>query len=118
METPVTLETALHLRRNNLSIIPTRPDGTKAPALPWKAYQVAPAPIAEVNEWYRDGNRRNLGIAIVTGKASDRLEMTEIEGPQHRLARTLTLRRLPLDLPPRSGRQGARQHQTRTQRRR
>lgn len=80
MGTPVTLETALHLRNHHLSIIPTRPDGTKAPALPWKAYQTAPAPLAEVNEWYKDGNRRNLGIAIVTGKASDRLEMTEIEG--------------------------------------
>lgn len=80
MGTPVTLETALHLRNHHLSIIPTRPDGTKAPALPWKAYQTAPAPLAEINEWYKDGNRRNLGIAVVTGKASDRLEMTEIEG--------------------------------------
>ena len=80
MGTPVTLETALHLRNHRLSIIPTRPDGTKAPALPWKAYQTAPAPLAEINEWYKDGNRRNLGIAIVTGAASDRLEMTEIEG--------------------------------------
>lgn len=80
MTTPVTLETALHLRRNNLSIIPTRPDGTKAPALPWKAYQTAPAPITEVTEWYQDGNPRNLGIAVVTGAASNNLEMTEIEG--------------------------------------
>lgn len=80
MGTPVTLETALHLRNHRLSIIPTRPDGTKAPALPWKAYQTAPAPLAEINEWYKDGNPRNLGIAIVTGAASDRLEMTEIEG--------------------------------------
>lgn len=80
MGTPVTLDTALHLRNHRLSIIPTRPDGTKAPALPWKAYQTAPAPLAEINEWYRDGNPRNLGIAIVTGAASDRLEMTEIEG--------------------------------------
>ena len=52
MGTPVTLETALHLRNHRLSIIPTRPGGTKAPALPWQAYQPAPAPLSESNHCY------------------------------------------------------------------
>ena len=47
MGTPVTLETALHLRNHHLSIIPTRPDGTKAPPQPRQANPTAPPPQAD-----------------------------------------------------------------------
>ena len=40
-----------------LSIIPIKPDGTKAPAIPsWKQYQDRIAASAELFEWFENGD--------------------------------------------------------------
>jgi putative DNA primase/helicase len=59
-----------------LSVIPIKPDGTKAPALEtWAEFQTRIATPEEVRVMFRDG----LGIAIVGGDASGSLEILDIE---------------------------------------
>lgn len=74
------LETALKLHHHGITIIPTKPDKTKAPAFPWKHYQNNPNTTAEIQGWYSNGNPNNYGLAIVTGHTSLNIEMAEIEG--------------------------------------
>lgn len=59
-------------------VIPTRPDGTKAPAVDWKAYQRQHPTVDQLNAWFRDGGYPGLGV--VCGTVSGHLEMLELEG--------------------------------------
>jgi hypothetical protein len=74
-----TLEWALHYRSHGLSIIPIRPDGSKAPALDaWQELQRRPPTDAEVREWFGNG----CGIAVVCGTVSRNLEVLDFDSPE------------------------------------
>src|SRR5579871_1366280 len=61
-----------------LSVIPIRPDGTKAPALPeWKTYQQRRPTPDECTDWWDNGE----GIAVVGGKVSGNLEILDLDRP-------------------------------------
>jgi P4 family phage/plasmid primase-like protien len=62
-----------------LSVIPIRPDGTKAPALNgWKEFQSRLASQDEINGWFKNGN----GLAIVCGSVSGNLELLDFDAPE------------------------------------
>jgi hypothetical protein len=59
-----------------LSTVPVRTDGSKAPAAPWQRYQHERADLELVRRWVESG----YGLGVVCGAISGRLEMTEFEG--------------------------------------
>lgn len=77
MTTPNILEAAAAAWAADLSVIPIRPGTDKAPAVAWKGYQDARATLDDIQTWFADST---LGLAIVTGTISGRLELLEIEG--------------------------------------
>jgi putative DNA primase/helicase len=70
------LALALAYRKAGLSVIPIRPDGTKAPAVAWKPYQQRIPQEREVRAWWRDGT---CGLAIICGGVSGNLETIDID---------------------------------------
>lgn len=72
-----TLEAARRYVAAGLSVIPIRPDGSKAPAVPWKPYQDRLATPEEIDHWF--GNGHVYGIAIVCGHASRNLEVMDFD---------------------------------------
>lgn len=75
--TPI-LTTALDLAAAGLSIIPIRPDGTKAPATSWKPYTLTPATPDQIHAWWT--TNPDYDLAVIHGTISGGLEMAEIEG--------------------------------------
>jgi hypothetical protein len=74
-----TLEYALHYRSLGLSVIPIRPDGSKAPALAsWQELQERLPSEAEIREWFSNG----CGIAVVCGAVSRNLEVLDFDSPE------------------------------------
>lgn len=70
------LEAARHLTAAGLSVIPIKPDGSKAPDLKsWKPFQSRIATENEQAKFFANGN----GIAILGGKISGNLEILDIE---------------------------------------
>lgn len=67
---------ALHFHDVGIAVLPVRGDGTKAPAVPWRAYQETPPERAQVEDWAN----RHHGIGVITGAVSGALEMLELEG--------------------------------------
>jgi hypothetical protein len=61
----------------DLSVVPPREDGTKAPESNWKEFQSRRANADEIHSWYVDGRD---GVGVVTGKISGGLELFEFEG--------------------------------------
>lgn len=59
------------------SVVPTRTDGTKAPAGEWKRYTTAAATTDQLATWYSNGQP---GVGLVCGQVSGNLEMLELEG--------------------------------------
>lgn len=59
------------------SVVPTRTDGTKAPAGEWKRYTTAAATADQLAAWYSNGQP---GVGLVCGQVSGNLEMLELEG--------------------------------------
>lgn len=77
--TNIILEEARRLVAANVSIIPIKPNGTKAPALSgWKPYQTRLPDESELNDWFRNGN----GLAIIFGKASENRELLDFDKPE------------------------------------
>ncbi|WP_422389921.1 phage/plasmid primase, P4 family [Arthrobacter sp. N1] len=72
-----TLETALNLHAQGISVVPVNTDGTKRPLGQWKHYQTSRATTEEIHRWFTTGD---LGVGIVTGTISGHLEMLEVEG--------------------------------------
>lgn len=72
------LDAALAWLHAGCSVIPVRTDGTKTPAVAWKAFQDQPASEAVVTEWFT--SERYDGIGIICGSVSGHLEMFEVEG--------------------------------------
>ncbi|MDX6611632.1 MAG: putative primase/helicase [Blastocatellia bacterium] len=62
---------------NGLSIIPVRPDGSKAAAVSWKKFQETLASEDEISQWFDSEN----GLAVVTGKISGGLEVLDFDEP-------------------------------------
>jgi hypothetical protein len=78
---PNLLQTAHEYAGAGLSIIPIRPDGSKAPALAsWAPYQTRIATAEEIGTWYGDGEW--LGIATVNGAVSQNLETIDFDDLQ------------------------------------
>jgi len=71
------LQAALEWAAAGCSVIPIRADGSKKPAVEWKAYQSKPASLARITQWWTDNPE--YGIAVVCGAVSGNLEMTELE---------------------------------------
>ena len=70
------LQTALVLAEAGLSVIPIRPDKSKAPSIgAWKEYQSRIPSEAEIRNMFCGG----CGLAIVGGKASGNLEIIDVE---------------------------------------
>jgi putative DNA primase/helicase len=70
-----TLDIALALAASGLSVIPIRPDGSKAPPIPWAEFQTRIPTPEEIRAMFREG----LGVAIVAGEGSKNLEVLDIE---------------------------------------
>lgn len=60
-----------------VSTIPVMANGTKRPAVRWGEYIAAPPSMEKVNYWW--GNGQEYGLALICGKVSGGLEMTELE---------------------------------------
>ena len=70
-------ETALKALAANLSTIPPRMDGSKAPQPPgWKHYQERMATKGEIQDWY---SKRCTGVGLVTGRISGNLECLDFD---------------------------------------
>ncbi len=70
------IDTAKRLAKNGLSVIPIRPDGSKAPAIPeWKEFQSTIADPATLEAMFSAG----VGIGIIGGKVSGNLEALDFE---------------------------------------
>lgn len=69
-------ETALELADAGYSVLPIRPDGTKAPAGAWKQYTQQAASPEQVDTWFRDTTH---DIAVIQGAVSGGAELTELE---------------------------------------
>lgn len=72
------LDAALAWHHAGCSVVPVRTDGTKMPAVAWKAYQEQPASEAVVTEWFTSG--RYDGLGVICGAVSGHLELFEVEG--------------------------------------
>ncbi len=67
---------AERLVKSGLSVIPIRADGSKAPAIKWKAFQTRFATPEELHKWFR----KSKGLAAVAGKVSGNLEILDFDG--------------------------------------
>lgn len=72
------LAAALDMANTGLCVIPTKPDGTKSPAVNWTDYQTTHPTEDQIINWFTDGHYDGLGV--VTGATSGNLEMLEFEG--------------------------------------
>jgi hypothetical protein len=72
-----TPEWARRYRDFGLSVIPVKPDGSKAPALDtWKELQRRLPTDAELAAWFTGG----VGVAVVCGAVSRHLEVLDFDG--------------------------------------
>lgn len=74
--TTALINTALRLHSLGWAVLPVSGDGTKAPAVPWKAFQSQPPSTEQVLAWAQ----RHHGIGVLTGAVSGQAEMIELEG--------------------------------------
>src|SRR5450631_4696208 len=70
------LAVALEWFRAGYAPVPTKPDGSKAPAVNWARYNRDPITEADIR---RDFQVDSDGIGLITGDASRGLEMLEVE---------------------------------------
>lgn len=68
---------ALAAAAADLSVVPPRMDGSKAPIGTWKNYQHFPPDEAQLRRWY--AAQGLTGIGVVTGKVSGNLEVLEFD---------------------------------------
>jgi len=73
------LHEAQRLVKSGLSIIPIRPDGSKAPAVSqWKPYQAKVVNPGVLPFWFDSGKN---GLAVVAGKVSKNVEIIDFDDP-------------------------------------
>jgi hypothetical protein len=76
--TTTTLEIARRYVAAGLSVIPIRPDGSKAPAVPsWNQYRERRPTPQELEQWF--GNGHLHGIGLVCGRISRNLEVLDFD---------------------------------------
>lgn len=76
--TPDLLPSAQAFAAAGCCVIPTKPDGTKAPAVNWKTYQTHHPDPTTIDTWFTRGDYDGFGV--VCGTVSGGLEMLELEG--------------------------------------
>lgn len=69
---------AAKLHRHGITPLPTRSDGTKAPAVKWREWTTTRPGPAELKEWFTPGSTD--GIGMLTGTPSGGITMLEVEG--------------------------------------
>ncbi|GHO82302.1 bifunctional DNA primase/polymerase [Dictyobacter formicarum] len=69
-------QTALVALRTGISCIPIMADGTKSPAVRWKAFQQERPTRSHARQWFYDHDH---GIAFITGQVSGGLEMLDFD---------------------------------------
>ncbi|PYG00182.1 phage/plasmid primase, P4 family, C-terminal domain-containing protein [Georgenia satyanarayanai] len=84
---PALLDTALAWHAAGASVVPTRTDGSKAPAAFWAQYQQQRPDEQQLRTWFASGDYDGFGI--ITGVVSGNIEMLEIEGRATHLAAEL-----------------------------
>jgi hypothetical protein len=62
-----------------VSVVPIKPDGSKAPLVPWHAYQRQRATMAELADWVRQFRGIDAGLALVCGRASGNVEVLDFD---------------------------------------
>jgi hypothetical protein len=62
-----------------LSVIPIRPDGSKAALVPWHPYQQHQARADEVQDWLTRFEPLDFGLAIVAGPVSGNVEVLDFD---------------------------------------
>lgn len=78
MTRPDLLAYAARLHRHGITPLPTRSDGTKAPAVKWREWTTTRPGPNELKTWFAPGNTD--GIGMLTGTPSGGITMLEIEG--------------------------------------
>ncbi|MGH8072257.1 MAG: bifunctional DNA primase/polymerase [Candidatus Entotheonellia bacterium] len=99
----------IRLTASGLSVIPIKPDGSKAPAVAWQGYQSRRPTLDELAAWFTSGRH---GLAILGGAISGNLEIVDFDdvtcfGPWADLIEELSpglLTRLPAVKTPSDGR--------------
>jgi len=101
---------ASRLTKSGLSVIPIRPDGTKAPdLLTWKPFQDEIADPSTLENWFESGTN---GLAVIGGAVSGNLEILDFDDPEtakefgklvEQEGRTELVKRLPLVRTPTGG---------------
>jgi Bifunctional DNA primase/polymerase, N-terminal len=77
---PKVLADAYRLVAAGVSVLPIKPDGSKAPALAsWKPYQSRPPTGDELRHWFQ---HRPLGLGIIGGAVSGSLEILDFDAPE------------------------------------
>lgn len=61
-----------------VSTIPIQVNGTKRPVVEWAEFQARIPSLGEIDRWW--GNGHDYGLAVICGKVSGNVEMTELEG--------------------------------------
>lgn len=69
---------AIALHDAGLAVVPIASDGSKRPAVAWKAYQSERPNREQLDAWFAQGGFEGLGV--ITGEVSGQLEMLETEG--------------------------------------
>lgn len=82
------LDAALDLAARGFSVVPVAADGSKRPAVDWKAYQETPPDRDDLDGWFDTLVARTAydGLGVITGAVSGQLEMLEVEGRAAHLA--------------------------------
>ena len=85
------LATAQAFAQAGCCVIPTKPDGSKAPAFQWKEYQHHHPTADQLHTWFSPVNDRGMfdGLGLVCGSVSGGLEMLELEGRAEHLGEQL-----------------------------
>jgi len=60
-----------------VSTVPILTNGTKRPVIRWAEYQGRLPELGEIDRWW--GNGHDYGLAVICGRVSGNLEMTELE---------------------------------------
>lgn len=74
------LETAVAAAKAGIAVIPVKEDGSKEPAIAWKAYEERLPTKEELTSWFVKQERTGLGF--VCGVASGGLELLEFDDPE------------------------------------
>jgi putative DNA primase/helicase len=76
---PAVVRRMRELLAAGLSIVPIKPDGSKAPLVSWHPYQRQRPTLAELSAWVGRFRQIDAGLAIVCGRASGNVEVLDFD---------------------------------------